>query len=183
MSRQPFETWLLAGEGLTDEQAERLHDHLQACPACQALLAAWAEAEGELRSSPWATPAPGFTARWQARLAAEQRRAQTRQVWVTLGLTVASALALVAMLAAGVVGSPGALLAAWLRTMAAWLADLRLVWHFAALLVGRLPPSVSWLSAIGLTSMLTALAVGLTAVWFVSIHRFAFQVHREGVTQ
>jgi anti-sigma factor RsiW len=177
MSHQPFETWLLAGEALTAEQAERLRDHLQECAACRALQAAWAEVEGELRSSPWAEPAPGFTARWQARLALAERKAESRQAWLALGCALGGASGVLAVLGLGVMGSFGQLAAGGLRTLAGWAADLQLVADLLRVFIGGLPQPVPLVSGAGLVGILTVSVVGLAAMWFVAVQRLVIRVH------
>ncbi|NCT21964.1 hypothetical protein GW781_12525 [bacterium] len=84
MEHQPFETWLLDDERLTPEQKRVLRLHTSVCAQCAALE----RSNYFLRAAPIATPAPGFTVRFQARLATqrhlEQRRATLGAVFLAL---------------------------------------------------------------------------------------------------
>lgn len=113
MSHQPFETWLLSEEPLSTEQAQALRDHLRECPACQQVDASWAGTRQLFRAAPPAAPAPGFTARWQARQAEQQAQRYRRQTMALLGFTAGSAAVFFTALVVRwflVMRSPGALL-------------------------------------------------------------------------
>ncbi len=101
MNHQPYETWLLSEEALPPEQAQALQEHLQTCPACQRLERSWSGVEQLFRRSPLAAPAAGFSARWQARLAEEQRQRQRRNAWVMLAVTGGVAFILLLLLGFG----------------------------------------------------------------------------------
>lgn len=75
LEHQPFESWLLSGEPLNPEQAQALKEHLDGCPACRSLTTAWSEVTRFIQAVQPVQPAPGFSARWQVRLA-EQRTTQ-----------------------------------------------------------------------------------------------------------
>ncbi len=100
MNHQPFETWLLTEETLSPEQAKALQEHLGTCEACQCLERSWSGVQQLFLRSDMAAPAPGFTARWQARLAEERRKRHQRQAWVMLLVTGSIALALMLVLGA-----------------------------------------------------------------------------------
>jgi anti-sigma factor RsiW len=91
MNHQHFENWLLSEETLLPEQAETLREHLTTCKDCARLEASWKGARQVLRQAPVLGPVAGFAARWQVRLAEEQRRTQHRQSVILLGLTSAIA--------------------------------------------------------------------------------------------
>ena len=75
----PFEDWLFSDEPLDPEQSRTLQAHLQDCLSCREKDLAWHEVETRLKAAPVLSPAPGFTLRWQARLAAERLRKERRQ--------------------------------------------------------------------------------------------------------
>ncbi len=91
MNHQPFEKWLFSEEPLLPEQEQSLREHLQNCQSCNALEKSWKEVEGLFQSSISVAPAPGFAARWQARLVEERRKHQQRQIWIALAVTCSSA--------------------------------------------------------------------------------------------
>ncbi len=84
MNHDPYEEWLLADEELTDEQQLALQGHLESCEECKQLASAWQYVQTGIRSLPEATPEPGFTQRWQARLAEETARKNKRWTWIAL---------------------------------------------------------------------------------------------------
>ncbi len=98
MNHQPFETWLLSEETLSPEQARTLREHLYTCEACQCLERSWAGVQQIFEKTAPAAPAPGFTARWQARLSVERRKRQQRQNWGMLAFTGGIALVLMVLL-------------------------------------------------------------------------------------
>jgi len=77
MKHQPFEEWLLNEEPITPEQKRELDVHLRSCPYCSAL----AKTGDVLHSVKMASPAPGFTARFQARLAEHKIADRRRKLW------------------------------------------------------------------------------------------------------
>ena len=85
MNHQPFEEWLLDDKPLDPEQQRELQNHMRTCESCTAV----AESNLALRSARLVGPAPGFSARWQARLVAarvsQRRRALIGTLVFTLG--------------------------------------------------------------------------------------------------
>lgn len=96
MGHQPFETWLLSEEPLLPMDEQQLQEHLENCDACQHLSAAWNGVDAFFRKASLEKPAPGFTMRWQARLAAMEQtdllRKQRRTSWLFFSLSAAAAL-------------------------------------------------------------------------------------------
>ncbi len=181
MSHQPFEAWLLMRDELTPDESGRLRAHLDECGPCAALAGALEEVEAEFRTAESLRPAPGFTARWRARMEGASERRAVRQAWSALGLMAGMAVSLLALLVAGVLGSPADWAAGGLRTLAGWIADARLVWGLAGAFVGSLPEPISIASGMALALGLMAATVGLAGAWFITMHRFALPVHRGGV--
>jgi predicted anti-sigma-YlaC factor YlaD len=96
MGHQPFESWLLSGETLPPEQEQHLQEHLNSCQTCQQLSSAWPEVDKLLQGASLKEPAPGFTARWQSRLAAlenvELLTRQRRNTWLFFAVSAGAAL-------------------------------------------------------------------------------------------
>jgi len=92
MNHQPFEDWLLSKEPLAQEQEAGLRQHLEECPSCANLAAAWQAVEHEIKQTAQATPAPGFSERWQARLVETRAQKQRRLAWWVIGLNFSAAL-------------------------------------------------------------------------------------------
>ncbi|GAB4522760.1 MAG: hypothetical protein Fur0018_04920 [Anaerolineales bacterium] len=88
MNHQPFETWILADEPLNWQERISLENHLSACDDCRTLSTAWQEMNAFMRTAPTPQPAPGFSARFQARLEAQQARHNWHQAWLLILLYV-----------------------------------------------------------------------------------------------
>jgi len=129
MSHQPFETWILAEEPLTAEQARSLHTHLEVCEACRRLSSASSFVDQLLRTIPPMRPAIGFTSRWQARQAEKSlqayRQRQRRQSWWFFALNTFGAVLLLVWLAAQLnfaIDLPTTLLLSGVRLATSWLS-------------------------------------------------------------
>jgi predicted anti-sigma-YlaC factor YlaD len=77
--REQMSLWL--DDQLTQEEMQLVEVHTATCPSCRAALEALRRVDRLLTSTPMASPAPGFTTRFQARLATRRRRHRT---WVGL---------------------------------------------------------------------------------------------------
>jgi hypothetical protein len=75
MDHRPFEDWLLEDKPLNKEERFALQEHLRTCTSCTAL----SEIDLALRGARMASPARGFTERFQIRLAAERKARRIRQ--------------------------------------------------------------------------------------------------------
>lgn len=177
----PYEEWLLAqsdprAEGLSAEQQQMLRQHLAECVECQRLAEGWQGARDSLRRAAQIAPAPGFTQRWQERLAQERQRMHRRQSLAMLAFSLFCALLLLACLLL--------LIAPWLEAprLLVWAWVGRLIWLFASLMqlgesllpaardLGRALPLAFWMLAAGTLSMLGVL-------WLVTM-RWAMDVRR-----
>lgn len=87
MKHPSFEEWLFAEEPLQPEQSEALVEHLQECADCRLLKEADQAVLRFITEAPAMAPAPGFTARWEARLAESRQKAHEKQLALILGLT------------------------------------------------------------------------------------------------
>jgi hypothetical protein len=126
MNHQPFRNWLLSEEALSPEQAQSLKEHLASCDACRQIEPSWKEVELAFTKSPEMMPRPGFTQRWQARLAVQEAHWQSRSGWLSIAAT-----ALVAVIISGyiatqvwaIIRAPGPYIAAWLDRLTAVFID------------------------------------------------------------
>lgn len=176
MNHSPFETWLLNDLPMTLEQQRELDVHLRDCAHCAAL----AETGRLLKNVKLAAPAPGFTTRFQARLAERKVAERKRRVWGALlfafgGLSML--LWLVGPYAAAFISAPSS----WFAAIVGWLVFIGST-LFALLDAGVvllevvanfLPPFV-WMVVFS-----TVAGVGL--LWSVSIWRFTQRVVPQGV--
>lgn len=126
MNHQPFRDWLVADETLSTEQSRSLQAHLAECESCSQLESAWKNVELALDTTPEAGPKPGFTLRWQARLAETERLQLKRQGWISITITAIVAAALVVILAFQVwplLQDPGPFISVWLGQMVSLVSD------------------------------------------------------------
>ncbi len=167
MNHRPFEDWLANDQPLTTEQKRELQTHLLDCAHCAAL----AEVNIELRSVRMAAPAPGFTARFQQRLAA-RRVTERRNKWIGFLILAAGGLGFLAWTLAPYafqfLASPAGWIAALvnffltLADMARAIGDIGSI--FLRVLPGFIPP-------FGWMIILSTLG-GFALLWTVSLWRF-----------
>jgi len=79
MGHQPFETWLLEEQDLSPAQRQELNAHLDICPQCCELKESLEVAVQMIKTTPAASPHPGFTERWKVNLAERRARQHGRQ--------------------------------------------------------------------------------------------------------
>jgi hypothetical protein len=167
MNHQPFETWLLEDKLINPEQRRELHSHLRTCAYCAALL----ETGKALSSVKMISPALGFTARFQARLAAHKVADRRRRFWGAI-LFVAGGLAILMWVAGPYLASFLASPATWISALVEW--GIYLVTTLQAMAEAG---SVLWHVVPGFVSpfawmvLLSAFA-GISLLWSVSIWRF-----------
>ena len=168
MNHRPFEDWLLNEQPLTSEQKRELQTHLQDCTHCTAL----AEVNFELHSVKMAAPAPGFTARFQKRLAGQRVRERRNRLVGAL-ILVAGGIGLLGWYAAPYViqflGSPAGWIAAAVNFFLTLLAMARAIGDIGSILFRVLPgfiPPFGWM-------VILSTFAGLVLLWTVSIWRFS----------
>jgi anti-sigma factor RsiW len=71
---------------LVQAEIEQVEGHIATCPDCRTALDALRHVDRLLSAAPLVLPTPGFTLRFQARLAARHRRRRTWAGILTLGL-------------------------------------------------------------------------------------------------
>ena len=174
MNHQPFEEWLLNNTTINAEQKRELESHARTCAYCAALM----KTDKVLRDARMASPASGFVARFETRLAAQKAADRKRRLigFILFGV-VGSALLLwlASPLFAGFVTSP----AGWVISLVEWgvfvittlLASLQAGAVILDVLSGFLSP-FAWM-------VMFSGAAGISLLWSISIWRFA----RRGVPQ
>jgi fumarate reductase subunit C len=169
MSHQPFETWILELETLPMTERRSLQSHLDTCPQCQRTLRKWQGAQRELRARKQITPAPGFTARWQAGLAERRLREQRRQAWrVFTGFVVAAIFFLLILVGYVMVSStPSDWLAAFIRSASTSLNFFNLVTYLARTWFSNTPLVVN----IALWVSLSIALCLLSLIWAFTLWR------------
>jgi hypothetical protein len=167
MNHQPFEDWLLSETLIDPRQKLELDAHLRICPDCSAL----AETGKALRTVKKVSPAPGFSARFQARLAVQKAAERRRRAWGAVLFTLGG-LVMLMWITVPYLGSFLASPAAWITTLIEWgvflITTLQAMAQAGSVLLDVIPgfiPAFMWMVFI------SALA-GIGLLWSVSIWRF-----------
>ena len=176
MNHLPFEEWLLNNNRITPEQQRDLDLHLRTCAYCSAL----AETGRVLSAAKMATPAPGFTMRFQARLAERKIAERRRKLWGATLFTLGGLILLMWMIGpylASFIASP----ATWISVVVGWLVfvgtTLFALIDAGAVILRMIPkflPPFAWL-------VLLSTFAGVGLLWSVSIWRFAQRGAPQGV--
>ena len=176
MNHSPFEEWLLNNSPVSPEQQRDLDLHLRTCAYCSALV----ETGKMLGTAKMATPAPGFTARFQARLA-ERKAAERRQkLWGMILFTLAG-LGLLMWAVGPYLVSFLEAPATWISIVVGWLVFIGTT-LFALVDAGAVILSIipRFLSPFAWLVLLSTFA-GMGLLWSVSIWRFARRNAPQGV--
>lgn len=168
MNHQPFEDWLLNEKLIDPKQKLDLDAHLRICSYCSAL----AETGKALHAVKIVSPATGFTARFQTRLAARKVAERRRRLWGT-ALFTSGGLVMLMWLAGPSISSFLASPATWITSLIGWgvflVTTLQAIAQAGSVILRMMP---SFLSPFGLMVLASALA-GIGLLWTVSIWRFA----------
>jgi hypothetical protein len=167
MNHQPFEDWLLNDKLINPKQKLELDAHMRTCSYCSAL----AETGKALRLVKKVSPAAGFSARFQTRLALQKAAERRRRLWGAVLFTSGGLVMLMWLLwpyLASFLASP----ATWITSLIEWGVFLiTTLWAMAQagsvlfdVIPGFIPP-FAWMVVI------SALA-GIGLLWSVSIWRF-----------
>jgi len=167
MKHQPFEEWLLNDMPLGYDQRRELDLHVRSCAYCAAL----AETGMALHSVKMVSPADGFVARFQIRLAAHKLAERRQRFWGAI-LFAFMGLALLLWLLAPSVVSFIASPATWITTFVEWgvflITTVNAMFQAGSVLLRIVP---GFLSPFMWMIMVSAVA-GLSLLWSVSIWRF-----------
>ena len=167
MNHQPFEGWLLDDVHLTTEQRRDLDQHLRSCVYCNAL----AETGIALHTVTMSSPAEGFTARFQARLAEHKIADRRRKLWGA-GLFLIGGLSLLLWLASPSLFAFASSPENWITTLIEWgiflITTFQAFTHAGEVFLHVLPGFMSpfaWL-------VIVSGFAGMSLLWTVSIWRF-----------
>lgn len=167
MNHRPFEDWLLNEQRLTPAEKQDLDAHLRACKQCAAL----AESGLELRAARMVSPAPGFTMRFQQRLAARRIAERRRMLFGLIVLLVAGGGLLIWLAAPFLLvlfGAPARWLTLVIGYLLFFISSARTLGEALFVFLRVVPgfvPTYAWMNI--------ALAlVGLSLLWTVAIWRF-----------
>jgi hypothetical protein len=167
MNHQPFEEWLLHEKLISPKQKLDLEAHLRNCSYCSAL----AETGKALRTVKQVSPAAGFSARFQARLAAQRAAELRRKRWGTVLFTFGG-LVMLMWIAGPYLASFLAAPATWIAVLVEWavyiITTAVAVGQAGSVLLRVLP---GFLSPFVFMVLVSAIA-GIGLLWSVSIWRF-----------
>jgi hypothetical protein len=166
MNHQPFEDWLLNEQPLNSRQKLELEVHMRMCTYCSAL----AETGKALHSVKKVSPAAGFTARFQSRLAVQRAAERRRRLWGSVVFTLGG-LVMLMWLAGPYMASFFAAPATWIAVLVEWgvfvITTLRAVAQASSVLLDVIP---GFLSPFAWMVLFSAVA-GISLLWSVSIWR------------
>ncbi len=167
MNHQPFEDWLLNDKPMTQQEKHELDMHIRTCAYCAAL----AETGIELKSVKKVAPKPGFTDRFQARLAERKVAEQRRRLWGSALFTLGGLVLLMGIASPFLLGFLSAP-ATWIAALVQWLVfivtTINALAQAGSVFVRILP---DFLSPFGWMVLISAIA-GVSLLWTVSIWRF-----------
>ena len=168
MNHQPFEEWLLNDKNLTPSETRELDLHLRTCVYCTSLSATGLA----LRSAPVASPAAGFTMRFQQRLAAQKIAERRRKLWGMVILLV-SGVSLIGWFTAPYLLAFASRPVEWVATGISYflfiVTALRALTEVMTVLLRMAPdfvPPYIWM-------VLISTLAGLGLLWTISIWRFS----------
>jgi len=168
MSHQPFEEWLLNDKNLTSAERRDLDLHLRTCLHCTALSATGLA----LRSANVVPPAPGFTMRFQKRLAAQKVAERRRKLWGTIILLISGA-GLAGWFTAPYVLALTSAPVAWVTTVISYLLFIFTALHaLTEVMTVLLRIAPDFISPYVWMVLISTLA-GLCLLWTISIWRFS----------
>jgi len=167
MNHQPFEEWLLSEKTITPEERRELDLHLRSCTYCNALV----ETGQILKSMKMASPAEGFAARFQVRLAEYKIADRRRKMWGA-GFFLLGGLSLLLWLAGPPLFSVVFAPENWIAKFVEWgiflITTLQALTQagevFMHIVPGFLPP-FGWM-------VIVSGFAGMVLLWSVSIWRF-----------
>lgn len=169
MEHMPFEEWLLSGEELSIDQQKQLAGHLASCPECTRLSSAWDALRPLIQADEAFAPEPGFTGRFQTRLARQQAARRIRITWLALLVCTAGILITAGALALPEINgfpSPIQLTSGLVITTAQLISNGQAALSWILTVSGRLPiviPVIFWMAMAG--ALLLWSLVWMIGVW------------------
>jgi magnesium-transporting ATPase (P-type) len=171
MNHQPFKDMLLSEEELSDEQSQLLQDHLSICESCSQFSIALTEVDSLLGKPAFVSPAPGFSLRWQQRLADYHQNRQRQSTWLVIALT--SVLVVLISIVMGTqiwsfLQSPGLYMTVWLSRM---LAIVSIYFELSNLAEGFHGYSLLYTSVAGF--FLVGMVSFMSVFWLAAYQKFS----------
>jgi hypothetical protein len=166
MNHQPFEEWLLTEKLISPKQKLDLDAHLMICSYCSAL----AETGKALHALKRVSPAAGFSARFQARLAMQKAVERRRRRWGAVLFTFGGLVMLMWLLGpylASFVAAPATWIAAVIEWAVFLITTVQAILQASSVLLGMLPGLLSPF----LFMVVVSAFAGIGLLWSVSIWR------------
>ena len=182
MSHQPYETWLLSEENLAEEEEKALQAHLEECQQCQKLSHSWSQVQSLIASTSEPEPAPGFSLRWEQRLAVRKQHQQQRKMWfLTLGLFALASLIFLGLAVLNIFSTSfGYQLSQTFASLARSIAQINHFWAMLSSVVKSFPLVLPILVILGLGGFSASIALIFT--WLSSLIKF-YQPVKQGVIE
>ena len=182
MSHQPYETWVLSEENLDEEQEKALQAHLEDCQHCQTLSRSWNQVQTLISASSEPEPTPGFSLRWQQRLAVRKQHQQQRKMWfLTLGLFTLASLIFLGLAILNIFSTSFSYqFSQTFASLARSIAQISHFWSMFSSVVQSFPLVLPILVVLGLGGISASLALIVT--WFSSLIKF-YRPLKQGVIE
>lgn len=168
MKRPHFEDWLLNDKKLTEAEKRELDAHLRVCSYCAAI----SETGFALRAARMISPASGFSARFEIRLAAQKIAERRRRVWGAI-LLIITGVALFNWLVSPYIYAFIFAPAKWIATAIGYFlfaaTSLRVVSEMISIFLNVLPnllPPYAWM-------IIASALAGFSLLWTISIWRLS----------
>ncbi len=173
MNHHPYEEWILSDEPLSTAEHASLQGHLADCQACQQMEKRWQAARQQISREGFATPAQGFTIRWQKNLPDRINRMETQSARRFLFIILAvSAAMLAGWLVTWLISNPSATVAASLIKLT---ANTILVMQGIKFMVVPAIRSIPLVYILAGVSLVSSIALVLSAVWAGAIWHYVFR--------
>jgi hypothetical protein len=168
MNHRPFEDWLLDDQPLLPEQKRDLQSHLRSCSSCSAI----AESNLALHTPRMVLPSPGFSDRFQVRLARRRSEQRWRQIVGTLVL-VLGGLALLYWVAGPAIQEALRSPAEWITTAVGYLlyvlSSVQALGEAGTILLRVVPNFVSPVSLLLMSFFISGLSfLCIVSIWRVN---------------
>jgi hypothetical protein len=173
MKLSKFEAWLYDNQPLSPEAELELRNAMVVSPELREQAEGWRTVRADLENAEFVGPPVGFTYRWRARLIRHQASHRQRQVKLALGATLAGAFGSLGLLVMLLLISPAGLAVAWMETAIQIGRSLEAAVRLGDSLIDGMPLAAGAL-LFGVT------LAWLSAIWFASLYRFAFQTLQNG---
>jgi len=170
MKHQQYETWILMGTELNQEQHRDLQSHLKGCSACLSLYKAAQQINHLFNTSPVLEPSPGFSTRWVTYIEKDENRKNQLILGITLSVISAATLLLLSTIGLQIRSALAyfpQIMLEMVTLVANWIVFLNQLWDIVTPLVRV---SIKLISPAWLYTIAVSLS-GITGAWMISLFR------------